>query len=148
MAGPGRRRGAADPVNSLLNYGYGILYGQVERASVLAGMDPYAGFIHTDRPGKPSLVLDLIEEFRQVAVDRLVFGLVNRHFLVKQDDKGRLSDDTRKHFAEKVVEHLEAGVRHEGKSYPLRLVIQMQARHLAAYLRGEREHYVAFKAGW
>jgi CRISPR-associated protein Cas1 len=70
---PGREgRGAQDPLNSLLNYGYGILYGQVEQAIILAGLDPYAGFLHADRPGKPSLTLDLIEEFRQVAIDRVV----------------------------------------------------------------------------
>jgi len=75
---PGRRgRGARDPVNAGLNYGYGILYGQIERALVLAGLDPYGGFIHTDRPGKPSLVFDLIEQFRQVIVDRTIVGIWN-----------------------------------------------------------------------
>jgi CRISPR-associated protein Cas1 len=54
-------RGAQDPVNAALNYGYGILYSQIERALVLAGLDPVGGFIHADRPGKPSLVFDLIE---------------------------------------------------------------------------------------
>ncbi len=76
---PGRQtRGAQDPVNAALNYGYGILYGQVERALVLAGLDPYAGFIHADRPGKPSLVFDLIEEFRAVVVDRTVVGMTTK----------------------------------------------------------------------
>lgn len=146
---PGREgRGATDPLNSLLNYGYGILYGQIEQAITLAGLDPYAGFLHTDRPGKPSLVLDLIEEFRQVAIDRLVFGLANRDFTVEQDDKGLLSVETRHTLAEKVLQHLEAGVRYEGKRFPLRFVIQSQARHLATFLRGERESYTAFKAGW
>jgi CRISP-associated protein Cas1 len=60
---PGReRRGARDLVNSLLNYGYGILYNRILSASTRAGLDPFAGYVHTDRPGKPSLVLDLIEE--------------------------------------------------------------------------------------
>ncbi|MDY7040944.1 MAG: CRISPR-associated endonuclease Cas1, partial [Chloroflexota bacterium] len=86
---PGRvGRGAKDAVNSALNYGYGILYGQVERAVVLAGLDPYAGFIHVDRPGKPSLVLDLIEEFRVAAVDRVVFGLVGKGVRFEQDEGG------------------------------------------------------------
>src|SRR5204862_398077 len=71
-------RGATDPLNAALNYGYGILYAQVERALLLAGLDPYAGFLHADRPGKPSLVLDLIEEFRQAVVDRTLIGQVNR----------------------------------------------------------------------
>lgn len=141
-------RGAIDPINSLLNYGYGILYGQIERALVLAGLDPFAGFVHVDRPGKPSLVLDLIEEFRQVAVDRVVFGLANRYFVVEQDEKGLLSLDTRKTFANHVLEHLEAGVRYRGQRHPLRQVIQMQARELVAYLRKERDAYIPFKAEW
>lgn len=141
-------RGASDPVNSLLNYGYGILYGQVEQAILLAGLDPYAGFIHTDRPGKPSLVLDLIEEFRQVAIDRLVFGLLTRQLNVEQEEDGRLSKDTRKSLAEKVLEHLDATVRYENKRFPLRFVMQNQARHLAAFLRGDREDYPPFKATW
>jgi len=146
---PGRQgRGALDPINSLLNYGYGILYGQVERAQVLAGLDPYAGFVHVDRPGKPSLVLDMIEEFRQVAVDRVVFGLAARNFSVNQDQQGRLSDDTRRTYAEHIIHHLEATVRYEGKRYPLRQVVQMQARRLAAFLRGERDSYEPYKADW
>lgn len=146
---PGRQgRGALDPINSLLNYGYGILYGQVERALVLAGLDPYAGFVHVDRPGKPSLVLDMIEEFRQVAVDRVVFGLAARNFSVNQDQQGRLSDDTRRTYAEHIIHHLEATVRYEGKRFPLRQVVQMQARRLAAFLRGERDTYEPYKADW
>jgi CRISPR-associated protein Cas1 len=58
LAWPGREtRGATDPLNQALNYGYGVLYKQVEYALVLAGLDPYAGLLHADRPGKPSLVL-------------------------------------------------------------------------------------------
>lgn len=139
-------RGAQDPINSLLNYGYGILYGQIEQAILLAGLDPYAGFLHADRPGKPSLVLDLIEEFRQVAIDRLVFGLAARRFTVEEDERGMLASATRRSFADKVLEHLNATVRYDGKRVPLRIVIQTQARELAAYLKGHRPHYPAFKA--
>ena len=57
-------------MNALLNYGYGILYSQVWSALTLAGLEPFAGFLHVDRPGKPSLVLDFIEEFRQPIVDQ------------------------------------------------------------------------------
>lgn len=141
-------RGATDPINSLLNYGYGILYGQVEQALVLAGLDPFAGFVHVDRPGKPSLALDLIEEFRQEAVDRVVFGLANRRFTVEQDEKGWLSSSTRKQFAGHVLEHLQTEVRHGGQKHPLRQVIQMQARALASCLRRDRAGYTAFKASW
>jgi CRISPR-associated protein Cas1 len=84
---PGREgRGATDLVNSLLyygyNYGYGILYNRVLSAATRAGLDPFAGYVHTDRPGKPSLVLDLIEEFRGPVVDRAVLGALGTGFKV------------------------------------------------------------------
>lgn len=146
---PGRvRRGADDPFNSALNYGYGILYSQVERAIVLAGLDPYGGFIHVDRPGKPSLVLDLIEAFRAPVVDRTMLGLVNKGVTIEQDERGLLTEKTRRRLAEKVLNRLEANERHEGKRYPLRVIIQMQARRLATYVRGERESYDPFTASW
>lgn len=141
-------RGATDPLNSLLNYGYGILYSRIEQATILAGLDPYAGFIHTDRSGKPSLVLDLIEEFRQIAVDRLVIGLATRNYKIEQLEDGRLSDDARTAYAQKVLEHLESTTRYMGKRYPLRFIIQNQARRLAAYLRGNAECYETFRASW
>jgi CRISPR-associated protein Cas1 len=147
---PGRvTRGARDGFNSALNYGYGILYGQVERALVLAGLDPYAGFIHADRPGKPSLTLDFIEEFRQPVVDRAVLGLANKGFDFKQDEDKLLAQDTRRALAEKVLERLEESAeRYEGKKQALRVIIQNQARHLATFLRGERAAYEPFTCGW
>jgi CRISP-associated protein Cas1 len=139
-------RGATDPINSLLNYGYGILYGQIERVLTLAGLDPYAGFIHADRSGKPSMVLDFIEEFRQVAVDRVVFGLATRHFSVQQDTRGQMSQPTRRAFAEHILDGFERKVRYEGERQTLRIVMQTHARRLAATLRGERDTYIPFRA--
>lgn len=146
---PGRiTRGAQDPINSALNYGYGILYGAVERALVLAGLDPYGGFIHADRPGKPSLVFDLIEEFRQVIVDRTVVGLANKGVALDLDDNGRLTEKTRRTLAEKVLARLEAAERYKRKRQPLRVILQSQARHIATYVRGERIRYEPFVARW
>ncbi len=146
---PGREtRGATDPLNSALNYGYGVLYAQVEQALILAGLDPYAGFLHADRPGKPSLVLDLIEEVRQTVVDRTVIGLVNRGMAVERDAEGRLTEPIRRRLAEKVLERLAATEPYEGKRRALRHILQAQARHLATYVRGERADYTPFVAGW
>lgn len=148
---PGRiGRGATDEVNQALNYGYGILYAQVERALTLAGLDPYAGFLHTDRPGKPSLVLDFIEEFRQPIVDRTIIALVNRGVTLTQEPENasQLTRASRRTIAEKVNERLDAAAAFEGKNYPLRIIIQMQARHLATYLRSERLEYAAFEMKW
>ncbi|MGH2501876.1 MAG: CRISPR-associated endonuclease Cas1, partial [Ktedonobacterales bacterium] len=98
---PGREtRGARDVFNAALNYGYAILYTQVERALVLAGLDPYGGFLHTDRPGKPSLVLDAMEEFRQAVVDRAVIALVNKGLALEQGEDGLLTEGARRRIVE------------------------------------------------
>ncbi len=148
-AWPGRRgHGAQDPINGALNYGYGILYGQVERAIVLAGLDPYAGFMHVDRPGKPSLTLDFIEEFRQPIVDRTIVGLANKGVKFEQDERHRFTKETARMLATKVLDRLESAEPYEQKKYPLRAIIQQQARHLATFLRGERIDYQPFVATW
>jgi CRISPR-associated protein Cas1 len=146
---PGRSgRGATDLVNSALNYGYGILYGQVERCLVLAGLDPYAGFLHVDRPGKPSLTLDFIEEFRPVVVDRTVFGMANKNMAFNFDEHHMLTKETRRLLADKINERLDSAGLYEGKRHNLRAIIQMQARHLATFLRGERPAYDPYQSGW
>lgn len=146
---PGRvGRGAQDPINAALNYGYGILYGAVERAITLAGLDPYGGFIHADRPGKPSLVLDLTEEFRQIVVDRVVIGLALKQAKLKLEEEHLLDRATRRFIAERVLKRFDAAERYEGKRHPLRHIIQMQARHIATFVRGDRDEYTPFVAHW
>lgn len=146
---PGREtRGASDAFNQALNYGYGVLYGQVEHAIVLAGLDPYAGLLHADRPGKPSLVLDLIEEFRQAVVDRTLLGQVTRGWAITRDEDGRLSAEARERIVERLLERLESTEAYEGKRQPLRHILQCQARHIATFVRGERETYTPFVMGW
>jgi CRISPR-associated protein Cas1 len=149
LAWPGREtRGALDPFNSILNYGYGVLRSQVRQALLLAGLEPNAGFLHADRPGKPSLTLDLIEEFRQAVVDRTLIGQVNRGFAVTQDEMGRLDGATRKRIVEKVLERMGSSELYEGKRQPLRHILQCQARHIATFVRGERDTYEPFVMGW
>jgi CRISPR-associated protein Cas1 len=144
---PGRQtRGATDPINGALNYGYGILYGQVSAAVVNAGLEMYAGFLHVDRPGKPALVLDLVEEFRAPVVDRAVLAIVNQGILLETDDHG-LTAATRRLVADRVLERLATPVPYEGKRWSLGTIIQNQARHLAVAVRGERT-YRAFASRW
>lgn len=146
---PGRKgRWARDPVNCCLNYGYGILYGQTERALVLAGLDPYAGFLHADRPGKPSMVLDAIEEFRQPVVDRTVLAVLNRNMHIEIDENGRLDEESRHNLADAVLKRLAAETEYGGKHSSLKGVIQNQARFAATYLRGERDVYEPFACRW
>lgn len=139
-------RGAVDPVNALLNYGYGILSSRVWAAVMLAGLDPFAGFLHTDRPGKPSLVLDLMEEMRAPAVDRAVLAHVRLGEPVKFEGR-LLSEETRRALADKVIERLEAKVTVRGKRLQLASVIQRQARSLAVFLRGDGEFH-PFSMTW
>lgn len=115
---------------------------------MLAGLDAYAGFLHADRPGKPSLTLDFIEEFRSAVVDRTLIGLLNKGVALPQEPDGLLKKETRLMLAEKIRERLEAAVPFEGKRYPLRVVMQMQARHMATFLRGERPEYTPFALPW
>ncbi len=145
---PGRvGRGAVDPVNSALNYGYSILYGRVSAAIANAGLEQFAGFLHVDRPGKPSLVLDLVEEFRAPIVDRVVLAMLNQGVVLAVDPDGRLTPPVRRQLADRVCERLDTAVPFEGKRFTLGQVIQIQARHLAVAVRGERE-YLPFASRW
>lgn len=140
-------RGAQDLVNSALNYGYGILYCQVERAVVLAGLDPYAGFLHADRSGKPSLVLDLVEEFRQMVIDKAIFGLLNKGVKLEiENDK--LTEESRRTIAQRVNERMDSDEPYEGKKHKLRTILQSQARHVATFVRGEKPQYKPFVGRW
>lgn len=144
---PGReRRGATDPVNSMLNYGYGILYHEVWGAVVLAGLEPFAGFLHTDRPGKPSLVLDLVEEFRQPLVDRPVLALLTRGYEARMEGD-RLEEETRRRVSRAVRERLADETEWQGRRVTLRAVVHLQARRLVRFLLGEAA-YRPFVARW
>ncbi|MBI4481495.1 MAG: CRISPR-associated endonuclease Cas1 [Acidobacteria bacterium] len=141
-----QHQGASDAVNSMLNYGYGILYAQVWGAVLNAGLEPFAGFLHVDRPGKPSLVLDLVEEFRQPVVDRVVLSHVNLGSAVRLEE-GMLDVESRRAVAERVLERLATAERYSGKKYQVRSIIQMQARRLASFLQGGSS-YKSFAFKW
>jgi CRISPR-associated protein Cas1 len=138
--------GPTDAVNAMLNYGYGILYAHVWGAIMNAGLEPFAGFLHADRSGKPSLVLDLAEEFRQPLVDRAVLAWVTkggRGRLVK----GMLDGESKEAVASRVMARMQATERYRGKNHQVRSIIQMQARLVAAAVRGLRR-YRPFTFRW
>lgn len=98
------RRPPTDPVNSLLSFGYALLYNEAVAALVSVGFDPYLGFYHQPRYGRVSLALDLMEEMRQLVVDRLALSLINREvfkacdFSKGEDGGVYLNEDGRKRF--------------------------------------------------
>jgi len=143
-------RGAGDFVNSLLNYGYGVLYSQVWGAIQNAGLEPFAGYLHTDRPGKPSLVLDLTEEFRAPVVDRTVIAALRLGQLKPPEEglnKG-LDADTRSVLVDRLLRRLESREPWKGADYQVRSIIQMQARQVASFLTGRVERYTPFRFKW
>ena len=146
------RRPPLDAVNALLSFLYTLLTHDCRSALETVGLDPAVGFLHRDRPGRPSLALDLVEEFRPVLADRLALSLLNRKQLVATDfqrlDNGAvfLRDSARKlvltAYQDRKREQLRHGFMQE--SAPLGLFIFIQAQLLARHLRGDLDAYPPF----
>lgn len=150
---PGRvRRPPTDPVNAMLSFGYTLLANMIFAACHVVGFDPYVGFLHMDRYGRPALVLDLMEELRPVLVDSLVLALINRG---QVDPEGfestlgggcRMGRPTLRTFLQAWEERRRTLVRHPllQQEVPYFRVPELQARVLAKVLLGEAEEYVPF----
>lgn len=146
-------KGAKDKFNILLNYGYqAILFPEVFRAVVYAGLDPFAGYLHADRPGKPSLVLDLMEEFRQYIVDKNIMTLILRGMLKPDevlDESNYLTDRAIRIIREKISENINtAKITIRGVTTTLKNAMLYQGRALARYLRGDEPEYHPLKFPW
>jgi len=146
------RRPPTDPVNALLSFAYTMITQDCVSALQGIGLDPYVGFLHQDRPGRPGLALDLIEEFRAGWADLLVLTLINRQQLKPKDfvqeasGAVRLSDEGRKiflmHYQEKKREELLHPYLKEKIS--IGLLPHCQALLLARHIRGD----IAFYTPW
>jgi CRISPR-associated protein Cas1 len=144
------RRPPQDPVNCLLSFGYGMLRVAVHGALEHVGLDPYLGYLHGVRPGKPALALDLMEEFRPLLVDRLVLTLVNRRQLLDRHTRAlpggavELTDEGRRFFLEQWSLSRERTWPHAGlhREIPAGLLPLTQARLLARHLRGDSDAYL------
>lgn len=128
-------RGAEDPVNAALNYGYGILYARIWGAQVLAGLEPFAGLLHTDRSGKYALVLDAIEEFRVPLVDRPILAHCSRGLTLKME-QDFLDADSRRAVAGWVLEAMERRVQYHGREEAMSAIVGAQAQKLAGHFSG------------
>jgi len=145
------RRPPRDPVNSMLSYAYSILTMKVLSGVLIAGLEPYAGFLHTDRSGKPSFVLDLIEEFRQPIVDRLILRLIGKSEVSPDDftiqgQYCKMKDAFKKHFLGELITSFTQTEINEltGKSMSFEQHIIHQARSAGKYFKGEIENYYPF----
>lgn len=148
-----RRRPPPDPINALLSFAYTLLTHDARSALEGVGLDPAVGFLHRDRPGRPSLALDLVEEFRAWFADRLVLTLINRRQLGPEDfiQEGatcRLTDAGRRTFLIAYQERKREELQHPfaGDRMPIGLLWHEQARLLASHLRGDLDGYPPFVA--
>lgn len=146
------RRPPRNPLNAMLSFGYALLAQDCAGALAGVGLDPAVGFLHEDRPGRLSLALDLMEEFRAPVVDRLVFSLVNRGQLKPGDFRTEsagavlLKDDARKTFLVAYQEAKQVEVRHAflGQETTWGMAPHLQSLLLARHLRGELDGYPPF----
>jgi CRISP-associated protein Cas1 len=144
------KRPPTDPVNAVLSFVYGLLRASIQGGAEEVGLDPYVGFLHGLRPGKPALALDLMEEYRPVFADRLALTLFNRrqlqpaHFDELPGGAVRLSEDGRKIVLSEWQQSRQREWPHTllGRSVPAALLPSVQARLLARHLRGELPSYM------
>lgn len=146
------RRPPLDNMNSLLSFFYTLLVNEAVSALETVGLDPYVGFLHQDRPGRPSLALDLMEELRPVFADRLALSLVNRKqitgngFTQKESGGILMDDDTRKTVLTAWQERKKEEILHPylKERIPFGLIPYVQAMLLARFLRGDLDAYPPF----
>lgn len=146
------RRPPLDPINALLSFVYTLLVHDCRSALEGVGLDPAVGFLHRDRPGRPSLALDLMEELRPVIADRVVVSLVNlrqisaRGFITSESGAVEMNDDTRKEVLVAYQRRKQEELTHPflGEKTTVGMMPHLQALLLARYLRGDLDAYPAF----
>jgi len=134
---------AKDPFNAMLNYGYGILYSMVEKACIIAGLDPYIGFIHADNYNKKSLVFDLIEMFRtyndKVVVYQFTQKKIKDAFFTKIKNGVLLNEAGKKFFIENFNFYFNKKIRYHNRNIKLKDTIQFQCHKIAQSLIKEEK---------
>lgn len=148
------RRPPRDRVNALLSFGYALLRAECEAALEGVGLDPQVGYLHSLRPGRPALALDLMEELRPAIIDRFVLRLINRrqirieHFDTTPGGAVSLNESGRRALLTAYQKRKESPAPHRllRERIPVGLIPHVQARLLARYLRGDLRHYLPHMA--
>ncbi len=146
------RRPPLDRPNAMLSFVYALLRHDIESALESVGLDPAVGFLHTDRPGRPSLALDMMEEMRPHLADRLVLTLINRRqvhasgFTTEDGGGVAMDDPTRKEVISAWQQRKQEEIEHPflRENIPVGLIPYVQALLLARHLRGGLDAYPAF----
>jgi CRISPR-associated protein Cas1 len=148
------RRPPLDPINALLSFLYMLVLHDIESALETVGLDPGVGFLHRDRPGRPGLALDILEEFRPYLADRLALTLVNRQqvkdkgFDVTESGAVLMDDDTRKEVLTAFQKRKQEEIQHPylGEKVSIGLLPYVHALLMSRYLRGDIDGYPPFIA--
>lgn len=146
------KRPPLDNVNALLSFVYTLLTNQIASALECVGLDPYVGYLHTERPGRVSLALDLIEELRAVLADRFVLSLINKkiingkNFRKKENGAVLMDDELRKKVITEWQNKKKETLTHPYLKEKIEwgMVPYVQAMLLARYLRGDLDGYPVF----
>lgn len=146
------KRPPLDPANALLSFLYAILANDVRSAVETVGLDPQVGFLHQLRPGRPSLALDLMEEFRAYLGDRIMLNLINlkqvtkKDFEIREGGEVRMSDEARKTLLTAYQKRKQEEITHPflNEKMTIGLLPHIQAQLLARYIRGDIKEYPPF----
>lgn len=146
------RRPPLDRVNAMLSFAYSLCTSMCTSALEAVGLDAYVGFMHTDRPGRRSLALDLLEEFRAVMCDRFVLTMINKrtispdHFEMREDGAVLLNDDGRRAFLTAWQNRKDEEIKHPFLEEKVQwgMIPYTQALLLSRYLRDDLDSYPPF----
>ncbi|MFH1195765.1 MAG: type I-C CRISPR-associated endonuclease Cas1c [bacterium] len=146
------KRPPLDPANALLSFLYAILSNDVRSALETVGLDPQVGFLHQLRPGRPSLALDIMEEFRAYLGDRIMLNLINlkqvtiKDFEIRESGEVRISDNARKTVLNAYQKRKQEEITHPflDEKMTIGLLPHVQAQLLARYIRGDIPDYPPF----
>lgn len=146
------KRPPLDPVNAMLSFLYSILANDVRSALETTGLDPQVGFLHQLRSGRPSLALDIMEEFRAYLGDRIMLNLINlkqvtkKDFEIRESGEVRMSDEARKAVITAYQKRKQEEITHPylGEKMTIGLLPHIQAQLLARHIRGDIPEYPPF----
>jgi len=134
---------APDAINQSLNYGYAFIYHRVQSALLKTGVNIYHSFLHVPQSGKPTLVFDMVEVFRQMVVDREIISILN-HGTELSSNKGRLTKKSIKVITENIQERLATPTKWRKGKYKIVTIIDEQALELSHVIKGIKSNFKGF----
>jgi CRISPR-associated protein Cas1 len=140
-------KGAQNPINQMLNYGYGILYARITEILYKEGLQPHFSYLHAIHPQKPTLSYDIIEQYRSWVVDKAVIWYLSHHKEIKTNDQG-LAEQDRIQFTQKVLDNLQSYSNFRGKNIRIGAILSLQIKDLCQYIKQKQKTLYFFNPKW